>query len=203
MSTSGRQIHALEGSAGHGRAARRLGRGTLALAFVVFLVLGALAGGILGYLSRGPTFAATTPTAPDHLYLTVQINPQTGWPQYSPANFTVPRGEAVVTIVDYDAPMAWDACPCVVTGTAGNVETVNGTALHDVSKANVAHTFYVQSLGIFAYSPGLSTVSFTVWFNETGTFTWVCVTPCGTNGYTGGPMSTPGYMRGTITVAGP
>lgn len=139
--------------------------------------------------------------APAHMYLTVQINPETGWPQYSPANFTVPAGAVIFTIVDYDSPMNWTGCACNVTGTVGGTETVNGTSLSVVPNANVAHTFSIPSLHLNVLSPGMSTVTFTADLTHAGTFTWYCETPCGTNGYTGGPMGTPGYMTGTITVA--
>ena len=170
------------------------------------MVLGVIGGSLLGFAAKGPAASASAPPAADHLYLTIQINPENGWPQFSPANFTVPRGEVIVTIIDYDSPEAWSACPCVVNGTVGNIESVNGTPYHAISKANVAHTFFVPKLGIFAFSPGMSTVTFTTWFNETGSFTWMCVTPCGADGYTGGAMGPggglAGYMTGTISVAG-
>ena len=145
--------------------------------------------------------APTPSTGPAHMYLTIQINPATGWPQYSPANFTVPTGVVVFTIIDYDSPMQWTGCRCNVTGTAGGTETVNGTAVSAVSNTNVAHTFAIPSLHLNVLSPGMSTVTFTVDLTQAGTFTWYCESPCGTNGYTGGAMSTPGYMTGTMTVA--
>ena len=144
---------------------------------------------------------STPPAGPAHMYLTVQINPLTGWPQFSPANFTVPVGEVVFTIVDYDSPMNWVGCTCNVSGTVGGTETVNGTSMPAVPSSNVAHTFAIPSLHVNVLSPGMSTVTFTIDLTHGGTFTWYCQTPCGTNGYTGGPMSTPGYMTGTMSVA--
>ena len=148
--------------------------------------------------NAGPS--SISPSGPAHMYVTVQINPETGWPQYSPANFTVPTGEVVFTIIDYDSPMNWAGCSCNVTGTVGGTETVNGTAVSAVLSSNVAHTFSIPSLHLNVLTPGMSTVTFTIDLTQAGTLTWYCESPCGTNGYTGGAMSTPGYMTGTITV---
>jgi hypothetical protein len=168
--------------------------GVALVAVVLVLVWATMAASSNG----GPT--STQPTGPAHMYLTIQINPVTGWPQYSPANFTVPAGEVVFTIVDYDSPMNWTSCTCNVNGTVGGTETVNGTSYSVVSNANVAHTFDIPSLHLNVMSPGMSTVTFAVDLTQAGTYTWMCVTPCGINGYTGGAMSTPGYMSGTMTV---
>lgn len=149
------------------------------------------------------TSSPYTPSASKaHMYLTIQINPVTGWPQYSPANFTVPAGEVVFMIVDYDSPANWTSCTCNASGTVGGTETINGTTTSIVSSSNVAHTFTIPSLHVNVLSPGMATVTFTVDLTQPGTFSWYCETPCGTNGYTGGPMSTPGYMTGTMTVVG-
>ena len=172
------------------------------------LVAAGLALGVMVMVVAWATISATAnaspssppPTGAAHAYLTVQINPETGWPQYSPANFTVPAGAVVFTIIDYDSPTNWTGCSCNVTGTVGGTEIVNGTSHSVVPNTNVAHTFSIPSLHLNVLSPGMSTVTFTVDLTQAGTFTWYCVTPCGTNGYTGGPMSTPGYMTGTITA---
>ncbi|MDE1881643.1 MAG: hypothetical protein KGI89_13995, partial [Euryarchaeota archaeon] len=39
-------------------------------------------------------------------------------------------------------------------------------------------------------------VTFTTVFDHAETLTWTCMAPCGS-----GPMSTPGFMTGTITVS--
>jgi uncharacterized membrane protein YphA (DoxX/SURF4 family) len=141
-------------------------------------------------------------TAVSYENLTVILNPNNGWPQYLPANFSVPTGTVVFTITDYDSPMNWTPCTCVVTGTDRNVELVNGTPVHFVSTDNVAHTFNVPNLGLAVYSPGLSVVQFTVDLINPGTFTWYCLAPCGTgtDPYTTPPMGVAGYMTGTMTV---
>jgi hypothetical protein len=173
----------------------------LSAAVIVIATFGA---GFLGAAQgQGSASApkAVGPTGPSYLYLTIQLNPTTGMPQYSPANFTVLQGEVIVTISDFDTPVAWDGCTCNVTGTVGNTELVNGSATRDVSSANVAHTFTVPALGLNVLSPGESTIVFTAYFNATGVFQWFCEDPCGADGVTGAPMGTNGYMQGALTVA--
>lgn len=174
---------------------------TIAAAAIVIASFGvAYLGTAFG--STGPASpAAAPPSGPTYLYLTIQINPTTGMPQYSPANFTVTQGEVVVTIADFDAPIAWPGCVCNVTGTVGGTELVNGTSTSDLSAANIAHTFTVPALGLNVLSPGNSTVVFTADFSETGVFTWFCEDPCGADGMSGAPMATLGYMEGSVTVA--
>lgn len=176
----------------------------IAAVFLTGLAVGYGALATPGSTPAAPAAAAPTAAAPQYLYLTVQINPVTGWPQYSPANFTVGTGTVIVTIYDYDAPSAWPACPCEVTGTASGGESVNGSLpMTTVPSQNVAHTFTVPALGLAVFSPGTSTVEFTVNLTAPGAYTWMCTAPCGTDGYTGGAMSLPGYMSGTMTVVGP
>ncbi len=150
--------------------------------------------------ASGPSSPGTGPTT--YVNLTVILNQTNGWPQYVPANFTVPTGTVVFTITDQDSPMNWTQCPCVVSGTPGDTELVNGTPAHVVSSANVAHTFNVPKLGLAIYSPGLSVVQFTVRLLTPGSFQWFCLAPCGTgsNPYSTPPMGTPGFMTGTLTV---
>ena len=168
-------------------------------------VLAVLVAGGVGLAASGSPASAQTPAAahPYYLNLSIAINATNGWPQYSSTNFTVPRGEVVVTIVDHDMPMAWSGCGCVVAGTVGNREYVNGSATGQVASANVAHTFTVPQLGINVLSPGQSTVTFTLWLNQIGTFSWECMAPCGAgaNPYTSLPMGVPGFMAGTLAVA--
>ena len=134
--------------------------------------------------------------------LEIQVNATTGWPQYTPANFSVHVGAVEVTIVDHDSPMAWPGCSCKVTGTTGGVESVNGTAVGTVSETNVAHTLTIGALGLNVLSPGASSVSFSFEVTEAGTYEWNCLAPCGagTDPYDSPPMGVPGYMTGTLTV---
>ena len=167
------------------------------------LALGLAVAGVGAYSvvsaqAPGPLIGA--PSLSTNLTLTIAINLQNGWPQYTPANFSVPSGRVSLTIVDDDAPMYFPGCLCAVTGTVGNLEHVNGTPLHTLNDSNIAHTFDVPALGLNVLSPGMSVVTFTTYFNETGTFSWTCEAPCGTLTPEGPPMGVPGYMTGTITV---
>lgn len=65
----------------------------------------------------------------------------------------------------------------------------------------IAHTFTIPSLGINVPVPLSSTVVATFTLDKTGTFTWFCMTTCGSgaNGL-GGAMVTPGWMTGSVTV---
>jgi uncharacterized membrane protein YphA (DoxX/SURF4 family) len=139
---------------------------------------------------------------PEYVNLSVNIDPQNGWPQYSPANFTLAPGEVIFTIVDNDSPMNWSGCPCPVSGTVGAVEVVNGTPMHIVPSDNVAHSFNVPALNLAVYSPGQNTTQFTVDITRAGEFVWLCVVPCGIGAdpYSTPPMGVAGFMTGTITV---
>jgi len=179
--------------------------------FAVYFVAGIIiafgigAGLMLALPPSSPT--PTGPTTTSYENLSISINnssgPSNGWPQYTLSNFTVPTGRVVFTITDNDSPTNWSSCPCVVTGTGGSVESINGTPTHIVSSANVAHTFNIPSLGLSIYSPGQSVVQFTVDLLGPGTFQWFCMAPCGAGGnpYSTPPMGTPGFMTGTMTVS--
>ncbi len=173
--------------------------GTVALvAAVLVVVVGGFAIAAEAPASAGTANAAVTVS---YLNLTVRVNPTNGFPAYSPANFSVPKGEVRVKIVDTDATASFPGCDCNVTGTQGNVESVNGSApTSQIGWGNVAHTFSIPTLGVNVLSPGESTVTFTLWLNQTGAFVWLCDAPCGTNGFEGAPMGVPGYMTGTMTV---
>ena len=188
------------------------GRGVGALGvsyrfFVAYFVAGTLIafGMTVGLIvalppTPAPGVGATTVSYEN---LTVSVNPANGWPQYSPANFSVHTGLVVFTIIDRDAPMNWSPCGCVVTGTPGSTELINGTPFHVVPSDNVAHSFNVPNLGLSVYIPGLSVVKFTVDLLNPGTFEWFCTVPCGTgvNAYTTPPMGVAGYMTGLMTVS--
>jgi len=175
--------------------------------FVVYFVVGIVvafgigAGLIVAIPSSTPPAAAPLPVSYENL--TVSINQTNGWPQYSPANFTVPSGRVIFTITDNDMPMNWSGCPCVVTGTPNSLETINGTPTHIVPSDNVAHSFNVPALGLSIYSPGSSVVRFTADLLSPGSFQWFCIAPCGAGAdpYDTPPMGTPGFMTGTMTVS--
>ncbi len=171
--------------------------GGVALGIVTMLVVWA---GLMAGAGAHASAGSSDDGAPAHMYLTVQVNPDNGMPQYSPANFTVEQGLVVFTIADFDSVESWGACPCNVTGTVGNIEIINGSAVSEVPSTNAAHTFTIGALGVNVVSPGNSTISFEVDFTQPGTYVWTCLAPCGSAGYAGAPMGEPGYMSGTITV---
>ncbi len=183
----------------------------VAVGLVVALMLTLTALGYeLGAQSTGATSTQTSnPSIVDYVNLTIQINSTTGAPQYVPANFSVPAGLVAFTINDEDIPMNWSTpspsnynstCPCNVTGTLGNVEWLNGTPYSVMPSSNVAHTFDIPQLGLNVLSPGGNTTVFFEAVFQPGTYTWMCMAPCGSDGFSGFPMGTPGYMEGTITV---
>ena len=154
--------------------------------------------------AASPSTSPSTPSgAATVIYLTINANPDTGFPQYTPANFTVPLGVVHFVITNYDVGDNWTGCPCQVTGTVGNVETVNGVSLSEVPNSDMSHTFTIPSIGENVLVPGMSTVSFDVQFTSSGYITWLCNAPCGAgdNAATSDPMGEAGYMAGTITVA--
>ncbi|MDG6955847.1 MAG: hypothetical protein JRM74_02925 [Nitrososphaerota archaeon] len=145
-------------------------------------------------------------------------NATTGGPRYwvvtpqgleSSANITLPVDTAIqLTIIDQDGSTPVTAPYSYVEGTITNVITItNGTT--GVTKAvnsldndtQVGHTFSIPqlNLNIPVGAHVTETAEFTL--TQRGTFTWLCEVPCGF-GPTGraGPMSGPGWMRGTVTV---
>ena len=180
------------------------------MAIAVALVLGALGGAALGSLVRGPV---ATPAAvrTTYLYLTIGFDFADGLDKYLPANFTVPAGAPVViTVTNFDnVSNPVDPGTAVVRGTVGNVETMRsasdpmGMTMGTVPANQVAHTFTMDvppySLNVpipAAASLGNPmVVTFTAYFNVTGIFAWHCMAPCDTSS-----MTTPAYMRGTVTV---
>jgi hypothetical protein len=104
----------------------------------------------------------------------------------------------------------------MVTGTVGGmVYMINGTTasmatmpeqfgenVTSVPAASLAHTFTIQQLGINIPVVGGDTEIAYLYFNQAGTYQWLCLTPCGLgpNG-SEGAMSTAGWMEGTVTVS--
>ncbi len=197
------------GRAGRANGRRPIGPGSVVLVGAVLLVLGALAGGVMGHFSAPPVVNASDM---DHLYLSIAYNPYTGLDQYFPANFTVRENvPTVITITNYDngtnaVPAAFGA----VLGTVGGTETVTnataaGVPVTSVPATQIAHTFtlitgpYDLNVPIPAAQGTTPTVvSFTVVFTSAGQFVWHCMAPCDE-----AAMTTPGLMTGTVTVVGP
>lgn len=134
------------------------------------------------------------------------ITGRPGWPRYAPSNITIPAGKQVTLVItNFD-----DAATPLTAGepynkVMGGTETVDGKSVTFVSNKVIAHTFTVTDLGVNVPIPMATgsgtTITFTFTAHKKGTFTWQCFTPCG-SGKTGteGPMMTPGFMTGTVTV---
>ncbi len=132
-----------------------------------------------------------------------------GWPRYVPAFWSAPAHSTVIlTIICHDhgtAPLMMTQDD-KVSGTLGNVETIDGTVEQHVPNNQIAHTFTVPALGLNLPIPAAPagktiTVRAEIPLHNAGSYAWQCMAPCGT-GTMGmqGPMVTPGYMQGTLTV---
>ena len=179
-------------------------RGPFPRLAAIILAVGLIAATVVfSYQLGAGSTSGTSPSPPgtivSYVNLTVQINATNGAPQFVPANFSVPAGLVAITIADQDDAVSWDQCGCNVSGTVGGVEWLNGTPYRAISTSNVAHTFTIGALGLNVLSPGGQTVFFEVDF-PAGTYTWTCLAPCGSDGYSGFPMGTLGWMEGTVTV---
>lgn len=134
------------------------------------------------------------------------------WPAYSPENLVIPQYSYVtITIRNFDlgdTPLPANSPYNKVQGTIGGNASVDGKIYSSLSKDKVAHTFTVSGLNLNVPIPGdgqkgasYITVTFTIKTGAAGTYTFQCYDPCG-SGMSGwnGPMMTPGYMTGTVTV---
>jgi hypothetical protein len=221
--------------------------GTLLVAFLA--VVGGVIFVVIHYLLAGPPTvdysAGVTPNSGQTVNVMLQEDAQNtvsnhpDWVSYfikDPKTgvwehttlFKVPAGSTInVTILGYDGctPLRnpfWGR----VTGTAGNVENVNGTpvsTLDSWGSCSVAHTWSIPSIGLnvpvaspptlkennalCATSPCTSGPHTTVTFSfkspsSPGDYFWQCRVPCGL-GYLdgfGGPMQTLGFMTGQMEV---
>ena len=221
--------------------------GTLLVAFLA--VVGGVIFVVIHYLLAGPPTvdysAGVTPNSGQTVSVTLQEDAQNSvsnhpdWVSYfikDPKTgawvhttlFKVPAGTTVdVTVLGYDGctPLRnpfWGK----ITGTAGNVENVNGapvSVLDSWGSCSVAHTFSIPSIGLnvpiasptslkdnsnlCSSSPCTSGPHTTVTFSfktpsTPGDYFWQCRVPCGL-GYLqgfGGPMQTLGFMTGEMEV---
>lgn len=189
------------------RARRPLGASSVVIVGAVLLILGALAGGVLGHFSAPPVVNAS---GTEHLYISIAYDPFTGLDQYFPANFTVPVNvPVIITITNYDnGTNVVPAAFTTVQGTVGGTETVtnataSNVALTSIPADQIAHTFtlitgpYNLNIPIpAAQGTAPTVVSFTMVFTSAGQFIWHCMAPCDD-----AAMATPGFMTGTVTVA--
>jgi hypothetical protein len=187
----------------NGTAGRKIFTG--AATVVLVAVLAAWAGG-------PATVAAArhTPKPATVHVTTLIVNEKNGWPKYTRPFWTVTKGDTVVlTIKSYDngtSPLSKDSPYGQVLGTVNGTETIDGKVVRSVPDNRVAHTFTVPALGLNIVIPaapnkGYVTVVATFKVTKAGKFDWQCEAPCGTtsSGW-GGPMLTPGWMQGAITV---
>ncbi len=139
---------------------------------------------------------------------------QKDWPAYSPNNLVLPANSLVtVTLQDHDmgdTPLPKGSPFTTVQGIVGGVAYADGHAYTALASDKIAHTFTIPQLNINVPLPGDTTtgkpygvVTFTFRTGAAGIYYFQCFDPCGTgtNGWEG-PMTTRGYMRGTLTVQG-
>lgn len=151
--------------------------------------------------------------------------PHPDWVSYGPTtNLEVPAHSVVtVTIDQYDTGgSVYNPYFAHVHGTVGGTETVNGKSVTGIDPNNVGHTFTLHMFpgtqsGLFVSvplpavsdsAPNLANgypkpnvVTFSFVTGSPGHYVWNCEFPCGTEYQSfGGPMSTEGYMDGTLTV---
>lgn len=150
------------------------------------------------------------------------------WVSYGPTtNLSVPAHALVtVTIKQYDSGgTVTNPYFAKVHGTVDGTMTVNGKTTTETDPDAVGHTFTIHALptnqdplfvsvplpalpddakpedGSDYPAPNVVTFSFVT--GGPGEYVWNCEYPCGDGTYAnfGGPMSTRGYMSGTLTVA--
>lgn len=137
---------------------------------------------------------------------------QKDWPAYAPNTLTVPANSLVtITLRNYDlgdTPLPANSPFLAVQGTVNSVATTQGQTFRTLAAEKVAHTFSIPQLNLNVPIPGdapagaaYTSVTFTFHTGKAGTYTFQCFDPCGT-GSSGwmGPMSSKGYMMGTLVV---
>lgn len=182
----------------------------LAILFVASL------GGTLLTGGRGSASAAGATTT----HLTFDIvpfkpgGPANDWPAYIATSPTALPANTIVTVTIRNFDLGDDALPADspfldVQGTLNGAATADGTPYTAVDANHITHTFTIPQLHLnvpISGDPVGDANHVTVSFRfrtpqKPGTYTFYCYVPCGT-GTSGfeGPMQTPGYMRGTLTV---
>ncbi|MDQ6851030.1 MAG: hypothetical protein M3070_14010 [Actinomycetota bacterium] len=149
------------------------------------------------------------------------------WVSYGPStNLHVPAHALVtVTIDQYDGgEKITNPYFAKVHGTVGNTMTVNGKVRTQTNPDTIGHTFTIHGAPTNQYPlfvsvplpavpddvpvakgsdyPKPNVVTFSFMTHGKGHYVWNCEYPCGDGYYAkfGGPMSTRGYMSGTVTV---
>lgn len=134
-----------------------------------------------------------------------------------PDTITVPSGRLIeLTITTYDMGNLTVASDFLkVNGTINNqITIINGTmAMMDdysmswaknvtsVPASEILHTFTVGKLNInIPVIAGTTEIAY-LKINQTGTFNWQCMAPCGPSANSwGGPMADQGWMSGKLVV---
>jgi hypothetical protein len=149
------------------------------------------------------------------------------WVTYGPtSNLRVPEHSLVtVTIKQYDSgDVITNPYFAKVHGTVGGTATIDGKTESEIDADHVGHTFTLHAaptnqdpLFVSVPLPALPddatpvpnslyakphVVTFSFITGGRGDYVWNCEFPCGDGFYAsfGGPMSTRGYMSGTLTV---
>jgi hypothetical protein len=149
------------------------------------------------------------------------------WVSYGPTTeLSVPAHALVtVTINQYDSgDTITNPYFARVHGTVGGTETVNGQTLAKANPKAIGHTFTLHAaptaqtplfvsvplpavpddapIAKGSQYPKPNVVTFSFMTGGAGKYVWNCEFPCGDGTYAkfGGPMSTRGYMSGTLTV---
>lgn len=185
-----------------------------------FALLAVLITGALGLLAACSNASAARPTVATTKHLTLDIlpvkpgGPADDWPAYMASSPTALPADTVVTVTIRNFDVGDDAVapgsPLLsVQGTTDGAATADGKSYTSLDAKHISHTFTIPQLNLNVPISGdpvgdANNVSVTFSFRtpaKAGTYTFQCFVPCGTgsNGFDG-PMSTLGYMRGTITV---
>src|SRR6266567_3821408 len=156
-------------------------------------------------------------------------NPQIGWVTYcSSTTWELPANSLITVVIkQYDSASGlYNDFFQKVQGTVGGVAMYNNKPLSQINGDDAAHTFTIQSqpdeqkplfvsvplLGVPDNAPNLANgypkpnvIEFQFHTGPAGhVYIWHCYVPCGNDrespyGFSG-PMTTTGYMAGTLTV---
>jgi heme/copper-type cytochrome/quinol oxidase subunit 2 len=140
--------------------------------------------------------------------------PADNWPAYMATSSTALPANTVVTVTIRNFDLGDDALPAgspllQVQGTVDGSAIADGKPYAALDADHVSHTFTISQFHLNVPIPGdpvgdATNVTVTFSFRtpaQPGSYTFQCFIPCGT-GSSGfdGPMSTLGFMRGTLTV---
>lgn len=184
--------------------------------FALLLVLAA--GALAALAACGTVSAATTTVTTTHLTFDILPvkpgGPANNWPAYIATSPTTLPANSVVSVTIRNFDLGDDTVspgsPLLsVQGTTNGAATMDGKSYTTLDAKHISHTFTIPQLRLnipISGDPVGDANNVTVTFSfrtpaKSGTYTFQCFVPCGTgsNGFDG-PMSTLGFMRGTLTV---